>query len=155
MVFMRYLTLLPFLGLVALVASTGAIFMPGEWYLGLVKPSFTPPGWVFGPVWTVIYVLIAIAGWIVWRGEGLGVLIALWGAQLVFNLAWSWIMFDRHEIGWALVDILLLWGTIAAFVVLALPKYPIAAALFGVYLAWVSFATALNFRIWQLNGAAT
>jgi tryptophan-rich sensory protein len=148
---MKYLSLLPFLGLVAIVAATGAMFMPGEWYQGLAKPSFTPPGWVFGPVWTVIYVLIAIAGWLVWRQEGLGLLLVVWGVQLILNMAWSWIMFERHEIGWALIDIIALWATIALFIGLAWTKYPVAAGLFGVYLAWVSFATALNFRIWQLN----
>ena len=150
---MRYLTLLPFLGLVAIVATTGAMFQPGAWYAALIKPAFTPPGWLFGPVWTVIYILIAIAGWLVWRAEGVGALLVLWGAQLVLNMAWSWIMFERHEIGLALIDIVLLWLVIATFIGFAWPLYPIPAALFGVYLAWVSFATALNFRIWQLNPA--
>ena len=73
---MRYLSLLPFLGLVAIVATTGALFQPGAWYAALVKPAFTPPGWLFGPVWTVIYVLIAISGWMVWRAEGFGLLLS-------------------------------------------------------------------------------
>ena len=152
---MRYLSLLPFLGLVAIVATTGALFQPGAWYAALVKPAFTPPGWLFGPVWTVIYVLIAISGWMVWRVEGFGLLLGLWISQLALNMAWSWIMFERHEIGFALLDIVLLWLVIAAFIALAWPAYPLPAAFFAVYLAWVSFATLLNFRIWQLNGAAT
>jgi len=152
---LKYLSLLPFLAIVAVVATTGAMFQPGDWYQTIAKPSFTPPGWLFGPVWTVIYVLIAIAGWLVWRAEGVGVLLGVWVLQLLLNMAWSWIMFDRHEIGWALVDILALWGTIAVFIVLAWPKSMVAALLFCVYLAWVTFATALNFRIWQLNVGAT
>lgn len=152
---MRYLSLLPFLALVALVATTGALFQPGAWYATLVKPVFTPPGWVFGPVWTVMYILIAIAGWLVWRAEGIGLLLVLWTVQLVLNMAWSWIMFERHEIGWALVDIVLLWLVIAAFIALAWSTRPVPAVLFGVYLAWVSFAALLNFRIWQLNAATT
>lgn len=152
---MRYLSLLPFLALVALVATTGALFQPGAWYAALAKPSFTPPGWVFGPVWTVMYILIAIAGWLVWRAEGLGLLLALWAVQLVLNMAWSWIMFGRHEIGWALVDIAVLWLVIAAFIALAWSTRPAAAALFGAYLAWVSFAALLNLRIWQLNASTT
>lgn len=151
---MRFLSLLPFLALVAIVATTGALFQPGAWYAALAKPAFTPPGWVFGPVWTVMYILIAIAGWLVWRAEGVGVLLVLWVVQLGLNMAWSWIMFERHEIGWALVDIVLLWLVIAAFIALAWSTRPVPAALFGVYLAWVSFATLLNLRIWQLNGAA-
>ena len=152
---MKYLSLLPFVALVAIVATTGALFQPGEWYQTLAKPSFTPPGWVFGPVWTVMYVLIAIAGWLVWRAEGIGLLVGIWCVQLILNMAWSWIMFERHEIGWALVDIAVLWATIALFIMLAWPKSVVAALFFCVYLAWVSFATLLNFRIWQLNVGAT
>jgi len=152
---LKYLSLLPFVAVVAIVATTGAMFQPGEWYQTLAKPSFTPPGWLFGPVWTVMYVLIAISGWLVWRAEGIGLLVGLWCGQLILNMAWSWIMFERNEIGWALVDILLLWGTIAVFIVLAWPKSVVAALFFGIYLAWVSFATLLNFRIWQLNVGAT
>ena len=152
---MKYLTLLPFLGLVAIVATSGAMFQPGDWYQALTKPSFTPPGWVFGPVWTIIYLLIAVAGWLVWRAEGLGILLVVWLIQLALNMAWSWIMFGRHEIGWALADIVALWCTVALFIMLAWTKVPVAVGLFGVYLAWVTFATALNLRIWQLNGAAT
>lgn len=152
---MRYLTLLPFMGLVAIAASTGTFFQPGAWYDALAKPSFTPPGWLFGPVWTVIYALIAIAGWLVWRAEGFSFLLAVWAAQLVFNTAWSWLMFGQHAIGWAFADIVLMWLSIAVFMALAWPAYPLAVAFFGIYLAWVTFAATLNFRIWQLNPAAS
>ena len=152
---MSYLSLLPFLGLVAIVSITGSRFRPEEWYRSLKKPWFTPPGWVFGPVWAIMYVLIAIAGWLVWRGEGISLTLFVWGAQLVLNMAWSWIMFGRRNIGLALIDIGLLWASVALFILLAWPDYPVAAAIFGLYLVWVSFASALNFRIWQLNSAAT
>jgi tryptophan-rich sensory protein len=152
---LKYLSLLPFLVLLAIVALTGAKFMPGDWYLALKKPEWTPPGWLFGPVWTVLYVMIAVAGWLVWRKEGLNVLLVIWGVQLAANMAWSWIMFGQHQIGWALVDIVVLWASIALFIVLAWSEHRTAALLFVPYLAWVSFATALNFSIWRLNGAAT
>lgn len=152
---MKYLSLLIFIGLVFVVSMPGATFQPGEWYEGLIKPSFMPPGWLFGPVWTALYVMIAVAGWLVWRAEGFGVLLAVWAVQLILNMAWSWIMFGRQEIGWALVDISLLWAAIALFIVLGWRRQPIAAALFSVYLVWVSFATAINYWIWQLNGATT
>ncbi|MBU2533668.1 MAG: tryptophan-rich sensory protein [Alphaproteobacteria bacterium] len=148
---MKYLSLLPFILLVAIVSTTGGSFQPGEWYQDLAKPSFTPPGWLFGPVWAFMYLLIAVAGWLVWRKEGVRLLLILWGLQLALNMAWSWVMFGRNDVALALVDIVLLWISIALFIVLAWPKHSVAAGLFVVYLAWVSFATALNFRIWQLN----
>lgn len=148
---MKYLTLLPFILAVALVAAVGGTFKPGAWYLALAKPTWTPPGWLFAPVWSVLYVMIAVAGWLVWRKAGFGLVLGIWALQLVLNMAWSWIMFGQHQIGWALVDIIGLWLAIAAFTLLAWPLSPTAAALFVPYLAWVSFATALNFAIWRLN----
>jgi len=140
-----------FLAAVALVGAFGAMFEPGEWYAALNKPAWTPPGWVFGPVWTVLYVLIAVAGWLVWRAEGMGAALAAWIVQLVFNGAWSFAMFGAHQIGLAMIISLMLWLAIVAFMVLALPASQTAVLLFVPYLAWVSYATLLNIRIWQLN----
>jgi len=145
------LSLLPFLAAVALVGAFGGMFEPGPWYAALNKPAWTPPGWVFAPVWTVLYVLIAVAGWLVWRAEGMGAALAAWIVQLVFNGAWSFAMFGAHQIGLAMIISLMIWLAIVAFMVLALPASRTAVLLFLPYLAWVSYATLLNIRIWQLN----
>src|SRR5690606_14134230 len=110
-----------FLTAVVAVGAFGAWFEPGEWYAALEKPAWTPPGWVFGPVWTVLYVLIAVAGWLVWRAVGMGATLAAWIVQLVFNGAWSFAMFGAHQIGLAMIISLMLWLAIVAFMVLALP----------------------------------
>ena len=145
-------TLLVFFVLTAAAAAFGAIFQPGGWYQTLIKPGWTPPNWLFGPVWTLLYIMIAIAGWLVWREQGISALVALWALQLLFNGAWSWIMFSQHQIGWAFADIVLLWGAIILFAVLAWPVAPAASLLFVPYIVWVSYAGALNFAIWRLNG---
>lgn len=146
---------LPALGAFAVVtllaAATGAMFMPGAWYAGLAKPSWTPPDWLFGPAWTVLYVMIAIAGWLIWRAQGPGLALALWGVQLVLNAAWSWLMFGRHDILAALVDVAALWLSIAALILAAWSVSQTAALLLLPYLAWVSFAAALNLAVWRLN----
>jgi len=146
-------TLLVFFGLVFVTALSGALFMPGAWYQGLAKPSFTPPNWLFAPAWTVLYAMIAVAGWLIWEKAGPSPALYAWGAQLVFNAMWSWIMFGRKEIGWALVDLIAMWLSIVAFIVLAWPVSQLAALLFVPYLAWVSFAGLLNQAIWRLNPA--
>ena len=99
----------------------------------------------------MLYALIAIAGWLVWRAEGMGAALAAWIVQLVFNGAWSFAMFGAHQIGLAMIISLMLWLAIVAFMVLALPASQTAVLLFVPYLAWVSYATLLNIRIWQLN----
>lgn len=143
--------LMVFSALTAAAAVTGSQFMPGEWYSALNKPTWTPPNWLFPIAWTVLYIMIAIAGWLVWRRAGWCQAIQIWGIGLILNALWSYIMFGRHEIGWALADIVGLWLSIAAFIWVALPIDLRASALFAPYLAWVSFATALNFAIWQMN----
>lgn len=146
------LSLIVFLIVTGAAAATGALFMPGEWYKALAKPWWTPPDWLFGPAWTVLYVMIAVAGWLVWRETGLGVVIAIWVVQLVLNAAWSWVMFGLHRIDLALIDAGLMLISIVAFMLAAWPVSQTAALLFVPYLAWVSFATALNFAILRLNG---
>lgn len=147
----RYLALLPFLAAVLAVSLSGAMYRPGAWYLALQKPTWTPPGWLFAPVWTTLYVMIAMAGWMAWLQRGFGALLAIWATQLLLNASWSWVMFGRHEIGTALLVLGLLWLTILAFAIKAWPQSRAASLLFAPYLAWVSFAGALNFAIWQLN----
>ncbi|WP_349365087.1 MAG: TspO/MBR family protein [Roseitalea porphyridii] len=140
--------------LVAVAAASGGIFKPGEWYEGLEKPGWTPPNWAFPVVWTTLYLMIGAAGWIVWRLDGFGIATMLWGAQLVFNAAWSYLFFGIRRMGWALVDSGAMWLTIAAFIVLAWPISVVAALLFVPYLAWVSVAFALNKRVMDLNPEA-
>lgn len=148
---MRNLTFLVFAACVAAAAFFGARYMPGAWYAGLAKPGWTPPNWVFAPVWTTLYVLIAIAGWLAWRAGDASRPLLFWGLGLVLNGAWSWLFFGQQSMSAALVDIALLWVTIVAFIVTAWPRSKTASALFVPYLAWVTLATALNFTIWRLN----
>lgn len=147
----RFLSFLPFLAAVALVGAFGAWFEPGPWYGALEKPAWTPPGSVFGPVWTVLYVLIAVAGWLVWRAEGFGAALIAWIVQLVLNGTWSFAMFGAQQIGLAMTIIVLLWVATGAFMVLARPVSRAATLLFVPYWGWVTYAAILNFRIWQLN----
>lgn len=148
----KFLTLLVFVIVVAAAASFGGLFMPGAWYEALAKPTWTPPNWVFGPVWAVLYAMIAVAGWRVWLKDGQSALLVIWIVGLILNALWSWLMFGQHLIGWALVDIFMLLVLIVAFIGAAWPRDRFAALLFVPYAAWVSFATALNFALWQLNG---
>ena len=148
----RVVLLVVFVAIVAAVALIAGMFMPGTWYAGLVKPSWTPPNWLFGPVWSVLYLMIAVAGWLVWQAEGAGVARALWPVQLVLNGLWSPVMFGSHQIGAALVVIALLWLTVLAFIFASWKPQRQAALLFLPYLAWVSYASALNFALWRMNG---
>lgn len=147
--------LIVFFLLTAAAASAGAVFQPGEWYAALQKPPLTPPDWVFPVVWSVLYAMIAFAGWFLWRArdrDSSGTLvIALWGAQLVLNAAWSWIFFGLHLPGPALAEIAVLWLAILLVVVFGIRVHRVAAAMFVPYLLWVSFAAWLNFGIWRLN----
>lgn len=146
-------TFLPFLAAVFLVALSGAVFMPGPWYRKLQKPSWTPPDWLFAPAWTVLYVMIALAGWLVWQAEGFGLALGIWALNLAFNAAWSWLMFGRKQIGLALVDALAMLVTIIAFIAVAWPVSDWAAMLFVPYLVWVAFASVLNWAILARNPA--
>jgi translocator protein len=122
------------------------------WYAGLVKPAFNPPNWVFAPVWTALYVLMAFAAWRAWRVAGLmSVALTLYFLQLTFNFAWSLIFFAQHLIAIALADIAVLWITIAATIIAFWRTDRWAGAMMLPYLAWVSFATLLNYEIWRLN----
>ncbi len=125
-----------------------------DWYAALAKPSWRPPNWVFGPVWTALYLAMAVAAWLVWREKGWAgsrVPLALFGVQLALNAAWSWLFFALRSPGLGLVDILLLWIAIAATLIVFWRRSIIAGLLFVPYLAWVTFAAALNYSIWQLN----
>lgn len=149
--------LMAFLLLTLVVGAAGTVFTEPSiptWYAGLAKPGFNPPNWVFAPVWTTLYVLMGIAAWRVWRVTGLNSPeMFAWGAQLALNFFWSAIFFSLHLILVALVEMALLWLLILVTLILFWRRDRIAGLLLVPYLAWVSFAFALNFAIWQLNGA--
>lgn len=124
------------------------------WYPTLAKPAWNPPAWVFGPVWTLLYVLMAVAAWLVWKCRpeaGVGTALRAYFGQLGLNLAWSVIFFGMRQPGLAVAEIALLWLAIAGTISLFRRHSKAAAWLMAPYLAWVSFAAFLNFTIWQLN----
>jgi len=127
----------------------------GEWYEQLRKPALTPPGWVFPVAWTTLYVLMGVAGGLVWwwRGRGGPVAAALvvFAVQLILNVAWSGIFFGLQRIGWAMVDLAALWVAIVATMVLFFRVRPAAGWLLVPYLAWVTFAGYLNAQLLRLN----
>lgn len=125
-----------------------------SWYPDLIKPALTPPDLAFPIVWTLLYAMMAIAAWRVWRRAGLqqaGGALALFGVQLLLNLGWSWLFFGQQQIGPAVAEIALLWLAIAGCILLFARHDRIAAWLLLPYLLWVSFASYLTFAIWQLN----
>jgi len=145
---------LVFFGLVFMAAMSGAIFKPGDWYDALAKPSWNPPDWAFPVVWSILYILIAIAGVLVWRAEGFGVAMAFWGAQLVLNALWSALFFGMKRMDLALYEVSALWVSIAGFIVTAWPVSQVAALLFVPYLIWVTIAAVLNRTVLRLNPGA-
>ena len=135
-------------------AYVGSRFPVDEWYAALLKPSWNPPNWLFGPVWSVLYLLMAISVWLVWREEGLlGAIVPLstFLLQLVLNAAWSWLFFGLHEPGVAFAGIVTLWVAIAVNIILFWRLKPISGILLIPYLLWVTFASALNYALWRLN----
>ena len=145
---------LVFFALNFVTACSGAVFTPGAWYESLAKPWWRPPNWLFAPAWSVLYLLIAISGFLVWRDVGLGAAIgplALYVVSLMLNAAWSGIFFGMKRPDLAFYELIALWLSIAAMIVVFMPLQQTAAWLLVPYLAWVTFAGALNFAIWRLN----
>ncbi|MBR0925388.1 tryptophan-rich sensory protein [Bradyrhizobium diazoefficiens] len=138
-------------GVVGLGWLIGATNLPGEWYAGLVKPGFVPPNWAFPVAWTILYVMIAIAGWRTFRRETSGKAMLVWAVQLGLNFAWSPVMFTMHQIGAALVILIGLFVAIVTYIGLEISRDRLAAALFVPYAAWVAFAGVLNAAIWRMN----
>lgn len=140
------------------IGVVGALFTTPQiptWYAGIAKPSWTPPNWLFGPVWTTLYVLMAISAWLVWRRERLSTAwpaLAAFGIQLLLNAIWSPIFFGLESPQLGLIVIVLLWLMIGVTIYLFRPRSLAAALLLIPYLAWVSYASCLNFAIWRLNG---
>lgn len=142
---------------IAVGATSGFFTVTGveSWYQTINKPSWNPPNWVFGPVWTTLYIMMGIALYLVWKSDSSDVLkktaIILFAVQLTLNFFWSFIFFNQQQTGWALVEIIAMWFfillTIFAFAQVSKP----AAWLLVPYISWVSFATILNYTIWKLN----
>jgi tryptophan-rich sensory protein len=142
--------------LVAVTATIGAMasIEARDFYAQLQRPLWAPPGWLFGPVWTLLYALMGIAAWLVWRAHGwrgARVALMLFVAQLAINALWSWLFFAWRLGALAFAEVVLLWLLIAATLLLFWRLQRLAALLLVPYLAWVSFATALCFAIWQAN----
>ena len=135
-------------------AWIGSRYMPGPWYASLAKPSWTPPGALFAPVWTILYVLMAVAAWLVWRQAGFGgarAALVLFVVQLALNALWSYLFFGLQRADLAVIDIVALWFAILAVLALFWRVDWRAGALLLPYLAWVGFATFLNIAVWRLN----
>ncbi len=134
-------------------AAIGAAFPAPEYYAELRKPSWAPPTWLFGPAWTLLYLLMAIAAWLAVDRGGPGGRGAarLWGFQLLLNAIWSPIFFGLRAPGAALVAIIATWLAISATTLAFFRRHSLAGALMLPYLAWVTFATALNYEIWRRN----
>ncbi|MCB1888719.1 MAG: tryptophan-rich sensory protein [Rhodocyclaceae bacterium] len=150
----RVLALPGFILLALSAGLAGSRWLPGMWYVGLTKPSWNPPAWVFGPVWTFLYVTMGVAAWLVWRRAGWrgarGALL-LFGLQLGLNALWSYVFFGAHLMGWGLVEMLVLWAAILATARAFARHSRTAGWLLAPYLAWVAFAAVLNFTLWRLN----
>ena len=146
-----------FVALAMAVAALGSLFTSsgmGSWYAALEKPSFNPPSWVFGPVWTTLYVMMAVAAWLVWKRAGAGaagMALGAWLVQLALNLTWSGIFFGLRAPGWAFAEIIVLWIAILLTTALFFRHSRVAGWLLVPYMAWVTFAAVLNFAIMRMN----
>jgi tryptophan-rich sensory protein len=129
----------------------GAFSPPGDWYASLVKPEWNPPGWIFGPVWTVLYLTMAVAAWLVWKRDGWCCALWIYLAQLLLNAAWTPIFFGAHQLSWALIEIVALWLAIVLTVLAFLRVSKTAGWMLVPYLMWVSFAAVLNCTLWWMN----
>jgi translocator protein len=152
-----WISLMPFIVVCFAAASVGSFITNtsvNTWYAQLRKPDWTPPNWIFGPVWTTQYVLMAVSAWLVWRTTEWSVAksaLILFGIQVALNTLWTLLFFGLREVRLAFVEIMLLWMMVVATVVSFLPLSRLAAWLLLPYLLWIGFASYLNFRIWQIN----
>ncbi|NJC48610.1 UNVERIFIED_ORG: tryptophan-rich sensory protein [Xanthomonas campestris] len=152
----QWLGLLGSLMLCYLVAALGAMasIKAASFYAELQQPAWAPPGWLFGPVWTALYGMMAVSAWLVWRRGGWNSTrgaLSLFVLQLGLNGLWSWLFFAWHMGAWAFVDIVVLWVALVLTIVAFAKWQRVAAWLLVPYLLWVSFAAALNYSVWQLN----
>lgn len=148
------LALIAWLAVSFAASVVGSRFMPGEWYAALAKPAWTPPSWIFPPVWTLLYALMGISAWLVWRRvgfSGAAPALSLFVTQLVLNALWSYLFFGIHRPDLAFFEIVVLWAAILATLILFWRVTAVAGLLLLPYLLWVGFAVALNFALWRLN----
>lgn len=140
--------------LVGFVSGFATASSVDGWYATIVKPSFNPPNWIFAPVWTTLYILMGIASYLVWKQPATtqrNNALRLYGVQLFLNFWWSMLFFGLQSPGWAMIEIILLLASILATMLAFRKQSVLASWLLLPYLLWVSFATALNVAIWQLN----
>jgi benzodiazapine receptor len=148
----KNLTYIAFIAIVsALGIAIGLFNLPGDWYAALAKPVFNPPNWIFGPVWTLLYLMIGYVGARQFLRAPSSTAFRVWSAQMLLNFLWSPTFFGFHMMLPGLVVILLLWATIVAFIAITWKTDRLSAALFLPYLAWVSFASLLNASLIVLN----
>jgi tryptophan-rich sensory protein len=148
------LKILVSVGLCYAVAFVSSRFEPGIWYQALAKPAWTPPSWVFAPVWTILYTIMGLAAWLVWRQEGIaaaGLPLSVFVLQLILNGLWTWIFFGQRNIGLAFAEIVILWILILVTLILFWKRQALAGIMLLPYLLWVGFAAILNYAIWRLN----
>jgi len=150
------ISLLVCIAITAAAAVVGSIasFEAGPFYLQLERPAWAPPPWLFGPVWTILYLLMAVAVWLVWRKRetrSIGMPLALFGAQLAANAVWSWLFFAERRGAWAFADIAALLVLVALTALSFARVRRVAGALMVPYLAWVAFAAVLNLSVWRAN----
>lgn len=152
-----WIALVIFMALSFGAAFIGGLFTSASvdgWYRTLLKPAWSPPSWIFGPVWTLLYLAMAIAAWLVWRRRlfsNVSTALSLFAVQLVLNAAWSAFFFGLQSPLLAFVNIVLLWGAILATMIAFARVAKISGWLFAPYILWVTFAAALNFAIWRMN----
>jgi translocator protein len=155
----QLLGLAGWLALCFATASVGAVASANakSFYSALVQPTWAPPGWLFGPVWTTLFILMAFAAWLVWRAPAEAVArrwaLGLFVVQLAANALWSWLFFAWQKGGWAFAEVLVFWALIALTCAAFWRIRPLAGALLLPYLAWVAFASYLNWVLWQANPA--
>lgn len=152
----KLLGLAGWLGLSFATAALGAAASvnAGTFYAELVRPAWAPPGWLFGPVWSCLYLMMGVAAWLVWRERGFraaALPLGLFIVQLAANALWSWLFFVWKRGALAFVEVLLLWVLIVATIVTFRQVRPLAAGLLLPYLVWVTFASALTWAVWQRN----
>lgn len=139
-------------GIIGGVATASSV---STWYVALRKPPFTPPSWVFGPVWTTLYAMMGVAAWLVWRmgleKPTVRTALTIFLVQLALNTLWSLIFFGLRAPGWAFLEIIFLWSAIVLTTVRFFRLSIVAGALMLPYIAWVSFASVLNYYLWRLN----
>ena len=151
---MSAVMLVVFLVITFCAPAFGVFGIPGEWYASLNKPSWNPPSWIFGPVWTFLYISMAVAAWLVWKQGGWKSqrrALSLYGVQLMLNAAWTPLFFGLHLPGWAFLEILLLLAAVVATLLAFWKASRIAGGLLVPYLLWVSFASVLNGTLWWMN----